>query len=183
MKSKDQLALEQLYTQLYKQFPIVAEIQLLDEKGVWKKIAPFAAAAALGTSAFAKDINLSIPHDVTKNDVVYAKNVNDYNTREMSVENITKQLKRTLETQIGDKISKMTVEVTERKDSKDGYTDVVVSVMGEVLAATQEEANNIATRTVGDAIVDAGIRLEHLQVVAENKQQLFEVKLKIIFRI
>lgn len=183
MKSKDQIALEHLYRSIYQPKAIISELEILDEHGIWKKVAPLAVAAALGSSAFANDTKTVSPFDVTKNDVVYAKTINAYNAHEMSIDNVTKQLKQTLETQAGNKITKLTVEVTERKDIKDNYTDVVISVLGEVLASSQEEANNIALRTVNNALTDANIQLDDLQVVVENEQQLYSIKIKIHFKI
>jgi len=75
MKSKDQIALERVYSVINNRHEI-KEISVLEE-GVWKKIAPYAAAMALGTSAFAGNNAERVLFDVTKNDSVFVKSFDD----------------------------------------------------------------------------------------------------------
>ena len=168
---KDQKRLEELYSNIVHQtvkFKIT-EISYLEE-GIWKKIAPIAAAATMGASAFAADKDPAALYDVTKNDVVYAKNFASYqdNMYNMDINDIKKSIKRSFGTLADNKVSQLIIEVSERVNDKGNYRDVVVTVSGDVLANSQEEANNIAARTVKDAITDSGISINDLKIVVEN---------------
>lgn len=178
MKSKDQIALERVYSLINNRHAI-EEISVLEE-GVWKKIAPYAASMALGTSAFAGNNTERVPFDVTKNDSVLVKSFNDYKNHEMSVDNIKRNVKKTLQTNLNNKISELVVEVTERKDDKDGYRDVVVSILGNVIAGSQEEANEIAAKLVNNALLDGGINVEDLKIVVENKKKKYNIVVRVI---
>ena len=180
MKSKDQIALERVYSLINSRHEI-KEISVLEE-GVWKKIAPYAAAMALGTSAFAGNNTERVPFDVTKNDSVFVKSFNDYKNHEMSIDNIKRNVKKTLQTNLNNKISELIVEVTERKDDKDGYRDVVVSIFGNVIAGSQEEANEIASKLVTDALLDGGINVEDLKIVVENKKKKYNIVVRVILK-
>jgi hypothetical protein len=166
--NKDQQLLEQLYCQIY-QPVVIEEISVLQE-GVWKKIAPLVASAALGTSAFAADKDPAALYDVTRNDAVYAKNLASYqdNMYNMDINNIKKNIKRSFGTLADNKISQLIVEISERENVKGNYRDVVVSVTGDVLASSQEEADQLAARTVRDAILDSGIDMKDLKIVLEK---------------
>jgi len=180
MKSKDQIALEKVYLLINSRYKI-KEISVLEE-GVWKKIAPYAAAMALGTSAFAGNNTERVPFDVTRNDSVFVKSFSDYENHEMSVDNIKRNAKKILQTNLNNKITELVVEVTERKDDKDGYRDVVVSILGNVIASSQEEANEIAAKLVTDALLDGGINVEDLKIIVENKKKKYNIVVRVIIK-
>ena len=184
---KDQKCLEELYSNIVLQTVKfnITEISYLEE-GIWKKFAPIAAAATMGASAFAADKDPAALYDVTKNDVVYAKNLASYqdNMYNMDINNIKKSIKRSFGTLADNKVSQLIIEVSERVNNRGNYRDVVVTVSGDVLANSQEEANNIAARTIKDAIVDSGISIDDLKIVVENaKLDKFSFLVRAIFSI
>ena len=173
--NNDQKQLERLYNNIVKPTTnlTIKEISCLEE-GIWKKIAPLATAAAMGASAFAADKDPAALYNVTKNDVVYAKNLASYqdNMYNMDINNIKQSIKRSFGTLTDNKVSQLIIEVSERVNEKGNYRDVVVTVSGDVLANSQEEANNIAARTIKDAIIDSGINMDGLKIVVENINKL-----------
>ena len=181
MKSKDQIALERVYSLINSRYEI-KEISILEE-GAWKKIAPYAAAMALSTSALAGNNTERVPFDVTRNDAVLAKSFHDYESHEMSVDNVKQNVKKILQTNLNNKISELIIEVTERKDDKDGYRDVVVSIIGNVVAGSQQEANDIAYKLAADTLIDGGINIDDLKVVVETKKQKYNIVIRIVIRV
>lgn len=185
-RGKDQKLLEELYSSIVHRTAKfnITEISYLEE-GIWKKLAPIAAAATMGASAFAADKDPAALYDVTKNDVVYAKSLASYedNMYNMDINSIKKTIKRSFGTLADNKVSQLIIEVSERVNEQGNYRDVVVTVSGDVLANSQKEANNIAARTVKDAIADSGISINDLKIVVEsNKLAKFSFLVRAIFQ-
>lgn len=95
---------------------------------------------------------------------------NSYST---SVKSITQAITRVM----NDKFEDSLVEIIETKNIAEG-TLVVMSFSGEVEAYSQQHANELASSTLNQIAQQNNILIKDLQLLGENYNQLFKVKIK-----
>lgn len=117
------------------------------------------------------------PHNVTGNRILatsaekYKKSFADTN-KATKINSITK----IIETSLNGKIASLIVEAIE-SDQGD-YRDIVLEISGDVMASSQEEANNFAVDEIKKAMSGAGISDKDMVVVSEGEKKQFPIKIK-----
>ena len=181
MRSRDQQLLEEAYKSIYASKYTITNLEYLNEKGFWKNVLPYAAAAGMATgiglgSMTPKEVK---PYDVSK-DSIHATSKANYeklpdNTKNVKINSIT----TTIEQSINNQISELVVEIIESTDMEDNNKLVIVEITGNVLATSQQQANKIASNIVLQAMKKTGITVKDLVVVSEEMNRKFPIKLKL----
>jgi hypothetical protein len=183
VKSKDQLLLEQAYSSIYQTKFVLKELYYLDEKGFWKKVAPYAVGAAMALNGLgsakaqdaqppSRDYNVSQSSLYTSDVNNLEKTANDTTPETVKIKSVTQVIETTLK---GKGVKDIVLNVIESDNGN--RRDVVIEIGGTVNASSQEEANKLAMDMVKEAMDGQGITLKGL-VVYENSQP-FNFRLKL----
>lgn len=173
MKTKDQILLEQAYKAVCQPRFTLKQIYYLDEKGLWKTLAPYAVAVGMATNAFADNTPAkeSKPYGFDQK-AVYATSQDSYNKSVFVADSSTVIIKKATEiitTRLGDKIFNLTVCAMEGDEPGEKDDVATIRVYGEVAASSQEEANQIASNLVEKVLKSGKIDIKHIAPLKESQ--------------
>ena len=117
------------------------------------------------------------PHKVTGNRIL-ATSAEKYKKSFAYTNKATKRnsITKIIETSLNGKIASLVVEATE--SGQGDYRDIVLEISGDVMASSQEEANNFAVDEIKKAMSGAGISDKDMVVVSEGEKKQFPIKIK-----
>jgi hypothetical protein len=197
MRTRDQQSLETAYKSVCTPNFQLKELYYLDEgkyTDALKKTARNLTAGAVGLAAplvqydqaaqagsmtaHTQDSSAIVqPHKVTGNRIL-ATSAEKYKKSFADTNKVTKinSITKIIETSLNGKIASLIVEAIE-SDQGD-YRDIVLEISGDVMASSQEEANNFAVDEVKKAMSGAGISDKDMVVVSEGEKKQFPIKIR-----